>query len=131
MNWNSDSSSSSNEKFQIELSEIQVERLESLMKLSRSVVKPKPAEFEVKIKPLMIEEATCHLETINVDSDSICGICGETINLTDICWQLTCSHYLHKECLKQWFRYDDAFSCPICRQSQLYQESTARIFYRN
>jgi hypothetical protein len=43
-----------------------------------------------------------------------CSICLESFHENEILEQLTCGHYYHKTCIKQWFDKKNS-TCPLCR----------------
>lgn len=59
-------------------------------------------------------------EVINLDNmDSYklreCNICIEEYKKDDEVIELSCKHYFHKECIKNWL-CDEKVTCPVCRK---------------
>lgn len=51
---------------------------------------------------------------LNMFNDTVCSICLENFEQDDRVRVLTCRHYYHDECIKEWF--ERSSTCPLCNQ---------------
>lgn len=57
---------------------------------------------------------TTLLQGSDLEEETSCAICQDTISADDSCRKLTpCSHVYHQTCIDQWFRTN--INCPTCR----------------
>jgi hypothetical protein len=57
---------------------------------------------------------TTLLQGSELEEESSCAICQDSISADDACRKLTaCSHVYHQTCIDQWFRTN--INCPTCR----------------
>ena len=54
-------------------------------------------------------------EAYSGPEDVECTICFEKLKIGDMVSLLSCSHFFHQDCLKEWVHYKP--SCPLCKQS--------------
>ena len=54
------------------------------------------------------------LNTIKLKNEEQCNICFENINKDTLTYDLSCKHYFHINCIKEWFKQN--LSCPVCRK---------------
>lgn len=80
--------------------------LQAVMEHSLNIPKPHPSASKEAMESL-------DSVIIEISDDSICSICRDTYEPSQIKTILPCSHEFHQDCLFQWFKSNN--SCPMCR----------------
>lgn len=68
---------------------------------------------EEQIKITMLERVAMKSGLVEVQKDSSCTICLETVKVGSSVYDLACKHFFHKECIENWRKEKD--TCPCCR----------------
>lgn len=61
-----------------------------------------------------VNEFLNSLNKIKLNNQEQCNICFENINKATLTYDLSCKHYFHINCIKEWFKQN--LSCPVCRK---------------
>jgi len=94
----------------------QLNHFSSIFNNILNIPPPPPQEPQEDIQVTLDDECLNKLETVEVENASYdrCTICLCDIEKGEKIIKLTCSHYFHEECLKEYLEEYD-YKCPICR----------------
>lgn len=55
-------------------------------------------------------------------TETVCGICLDTLSDGDLSSGASCPHVFHTTCITSWLKKDSGRTCPVCRNSFLGEE---------